>query len=115
MGAGRSEAFESSKDDGPVSHWQPTARQPILASDSPPTADVVVVGGGVLGAATAYGVARTGARPVLVERTAPAHGATGRDAGCMTPVIVRTAGGAVRAGAAVAARCSLITNAAIAS
>src|SRR5207248_8392271 len=37
--------------------------------DGPPrTADLVVVGGGVLGTATAFAAARAGLRPVIVER-----------------------------------------------
>jgi sarcosine oxidase subunit beta len=35
--------------------------------DLPPTADVVVVGGGVVGAATAFHLSRAGLRPVIVE------------------------------------------------
>ena len=37
-------------------------------SDLPPGADVVVIGGGVVGAATAFHAARAGLRPVLLER-----------------------------------------------
>jgi sarcosine oxidase, subunit beta len=36
-------------------------------SDPPPTADLVVIGGGVVGAATAWHAARAGLRPVIVE------------------------------------------------
>ena len=39
---------------------------PHLAA--PPTADVVVVGGGIVGAAVAFFLARSGRRPVIVER-----------------------------------------------
>jgi len=39
-------------------------------SHPPTTADVVVVGGGVIGAATAFYAARAGLRPLLVERRA---------------------------------------------
>ncbi len=39
-------------------------------SHPPATADVVVVGGGVIGAATAFYAARAGLRPLLVERRA---------------------------------------------
>ncbi len=45
--------------------------QPIRYLAHPPTtADVVVVGGGVIGAATAFYAARAGLRPLLVERRA---------------------------------------------
>ena len=43
------------------------------------TADVVVIGGGIIGCSTAYNLARLGAgRVVLVERGYLASGATGR-------------------------------------
>ena len=47
----------------------------------PPTADVVVVGGGMLGASAAYHLARAGMRPLVVEANVPASGASGRNAG----------------------------------
>jgi glycine/D-amino acid oxidase-like deaminating enzyme len=55
-----------------------------FSTELPRTADVVVVGCGILGASTAYWLARAGARVVLVERAAPAHGATGRNGGFLT-------------------------------
>ncbi len=65
----------------PQSYWQATAPAPALPTDLPATANVVVVGGGFFGAATAYFLARAGAAPLLVEQTAPAYGATGRNGG----------------------------------
>lgn len=44
---------------------------PLAATGLPATADVVVIGGGIVGAASAFWLARAGRRPVLVER-APA-------------------------------------------
>ena len=38
------------------------------SSSSSSSADAVVIGGGVLGASTAYHLAKRGIRPVLVER-----------------------------------------------
>jgi glycine/D-amino acid oxidase-like deaminating enzyme len=45
------------------------------------TADVVVVGAGVVGSATAYELARRGVDVALVEREAPGFGASGRNPG----------------------------------
>ncbi len=47
----------------------------------PKTAEVVVVGGGMLGASAAYHLARAGTRPLVIEANAPAWGASGRNAG----------------------------------
>ena len=47
----------------------------------PPTCDAIVVGGGILGAATAYYLARTGRRVVLLERGAPNREGSGTTAG----------------------------------
>ena len=70
--------------DEPASYWQTTAPSIKLTGDLPRVADVVVIGGGLLGTATAYWLARMGAAPVLLERTALAHGATGRNGGFVT-------------------------------
>ena len=47
----------------------------------PRLADVTVVGGGLLGSATSYWLAKQGVPVVLLERTALAAGATGRNVG----------------------------------
>jgi sarcosine oxidase subunit beta len=49
----------------------------------PEAADVVVVGGGVIGCACAYELARRGVRVVLVERSELAAGASGRNHGLL--------------------------------
>ncbi len=64
-----------------VSYWQHTSPSFALSTDLPPLADVAIVGGGLLGAATCYWLARAGVRVVLLERTALADGATGRNGG----------------------------------
>lgn len=67
-----------------VSYWQKTVPHTAYASELPTTCDVVVVGGGVLGAVTAYWLARSGAAVALLEQSAPAYGATGRNGGFVT-------------------------------
>ena len=48
-------------------------------------ADVVICGGGVIGAAVAYFLAKRGVRPVIVEADALASGASGAAAGLLSP------------------------------
>ncbi len=65
-----------------LSHWHATLERPALpSSDLPRRAEVVVLGGGVLGAFTTYWLARAGAAPVLIERGGPAAGASGHNGG----------------------------------
>jgi glycine/D-amino acid oxidase-like deaminating enzyme len=64
-----------------VSYWQRTTPHLPLATTLPPSVDVTVIGGGLLGASTCYWLARSGIRVALLERTAIAHGATGRNGG----------------------------------
>jgi D-amino-acid dehydrogenase len=51
----------------------------------PSRAEVAVVGGGVVGVATAWFLAKAGARPVLLERDAIASGSSGGNAGLVVP------------------------------
>lgn len=69
---------------GTTSFWQHTATAPDLYSDLPKTADLVVVGGGGVGVAAAYWAARAGLRVTLIEQSALAAGATGRNGGFIT-------------------------------
>lgn len=64
-----------------VSYWQRTVPDFLLPTDMPRSADVAVIGGGLLGAATCYWLAQAGVRVVLLERSALAAGATGRNGG----------------------------------
>ena len=68
----------------PTSYWQHTTEEMALSTELPPSADYVVIGGGYLGASTCYWLARAGASVVLIERDAPAHGATGRNGGFLS-------------------------------
>lgn len=64
------------------SYWHATLDRPQLpAAELPRQADVVVVGGGVLGAMATYWLARRGAAPLLLERGGLAAGATGHNGG----------------------------------
>ena len=65
----------------PRSYWHVTAPPPVPSDPLPDAADVVVIGGGLLGSWTAYWVARSGASVTLIERTAISWGATGRNGG----------------------------------
>ncbi|HEU5103509.1 MAG TPA: FAD-binding oxidoreductase [Roseiflexaceae bacterium] len=68
----------------PESYWHASAPAAMRRSDElPAAADVVVIGGGLLGASTAYWLARAGAAAVLIEQGALAAGATGRNGGFM--------------------------------
>lgn len=64
-----------------LSYWHATAEPLVPSGPLPRTAEVVVIGGGMLGCWTAYWLARAGADVVLVERTAIGWGATGRNGG----------------------------------
>ncbi|HSK93365.1 MAG TPA: FAD-binding oxidoreductase [Candidatus Angelobacter sp.] len=59
----------------------PVPFTPDQRADLPRTAQVVVVGGGMLGASAAFHLARAGMRPLVIEANAPAWGASGRNAG----------------------------------
>ena len=54
---------------------------PDPRAELPASAEVVVVGGGMLGAAAAHYLARAGMRPLVIEANSPAWGASGRNAG----------------------------------
>ncbi|MCX7859447.1 MAG: FAD-binding oxidoreductase [Chloroflexus sp.] len=68
-----------------ISHWHATLdRPPLPVIDLPTTAEVVVVGAGVVGAATALWLARAGLPPLVIERHGPAAGATGNNGGLLS-------------------------------
>lgn len=65
----------------PRSYWHATAAPPIPNAPLPTTADVVVVGGGLLGCWTAYWLAKGGTQVTVLEQQAISWGATGRNGG----------------------------------
>lgn len=67
----------------PESYWLRTATPSSLSSDLPATVDVAVIGGGLMGTAVSYWLARSGVKTALLERTRLAYGATGRNGGFM--------------------------------
>ncbi len=70
-----------------VSPWVAAPRdlQPALSADI--RADVVIVGAGFTGLSTALALKRAGVNPVVIEREFAGHGASGRNAGHLTPTI----------------------------
>ena len=69
-----------------VKSARPTGVTPLAPTEPAPLAgryDVAVVGGGVTGCATAYHLARAGARVVLLERSEIGTEASGRNAGSL--------------------------------
>jgi gamma-glutamylputrescine oxidase len=64
-------------------YWlsQLAAREAPAPEPLPARTEVAVVGGGIIGVAAAYELARLGARPLLLERRLPGWGASGRNAG----------------------------------
>lgn len=71
----------------PISPYleQPLDVQPALDADI--EADVAIVGGGLTGLSTALALKRAGVNPVLIEREFCGFGASGRNAGHLTPKI----------------------------
>jgi gamma-glutamylputrescine oxidase len=63
----------------------------------PGGADIVVVGGGLLGMCCAYWLARAGLQPLVIERGTLAAGATGRNSGLVIPTTAQPYHEAVRA------------------
>jgi gamma-glutamylputrescine oxidase len=64
-----------------LSYWQRTTPSIPLSTDLPSSVDVAVIGGGIIGAATCYWLARKGIQTALLERNALAYGASGRNGG----------------------------------
>jgi gamma-glutamylputrescine oxidase len=73
-----------------ISYWQHTAPTVPLSTDVPRSVDVAVIGGGLMGTATSYWLARAGVSVALLEREAIGWGATGRNGGF---VVAGPAGG----------------------
>ena len=71
----------------PWTHEFPNTRRPAFARyRGERVADVVIVGGGLTGCATAYACAVAGLTPVLLERERIGQGHTGRSAGLLLAV-----------------------------
>src|SRR5208282_562406 len=70
-----------------ISPWvaPPTDLQLALASDR--SVDVAIVGGGFTGLSTALALKRAGVDAVVLERDFAGFGASGRNAGHLTPTI----------------------------
>jgi glycine/D-amino acid oxidase-like deaminating enzyme len=66
---------------GTLSYWQRTARASINYQALPATADLVIIGGGIMGVSSAYFAALAGLNTVLIDQVALAYGATGRNGG----------------------------------
>lgn len=66
---------------GNTSYWHATSDMNFASSPLPKHISHVVVGGGIVGSATAYFLAKAGHQVALIERIHPAHGATGRNGG----------------------------------
>jgi glycine/D-amino acid oxidase-like deaminating enzyme len=67
-------------------HWL-QGHDPVVAAGEPlpSRAEVVVIGGGYVGGATAYWLARRGVEVLLIERRGVSSGAAGRNAGFIAP------------------------------
>ncbi len=65
----------------PISYWHRTSPHFSLSNELPRTVDVLVVGSGLFGAATAYWLARSERKVALLDRVTVAYGASGRNGG----------------------------------
>jgi gamma-glutamylputrescine oxidase len=64
-----------------ISYWHVGAPISLRPDSLPATAEVVVIGGGLMGSCTSYWLARAGVKVALLEQQSPAFGATGRNGG----------------------------------
>lgn len=66
-----------------ISYWQSTSQPVPLSTDLPRSSDVAIIGGGLMGVATSYWLARAGISAALLEAEEIGWGATGRNGGFM--------------------------------
>lgn len=64
-----------------ISYWQRRAPLTLTTNSLPQTSQVVVIGGGLMGACSSYWLSRQGMHVTMLEQAAPAFGATGRNGG----------------------------------
>ena len=66
-----------------ASYWQEAATSSTLSDDLPSEEDVAIIGGGIMGTAIGYWLARADIPCVLLERKKLTHEATGRNGGLL--------------------------------
>ena len=73
------ESFQVSRETS--SYWQRSIAPFPILTELPRVVDVLVVGSGLFGTATAYWLARAGCQVALLDRVGVAYGASGRNGG----------------------------------
>jgi len=87
-----------------VSLWLEGVQRSYPPLEGDATADVVIVGAGIAGVATAYFLAKAGARPIVLEARGVAEAASGRNAGFLLAGVAENLVAASRRYGATAAK-----------